>query len=185
MKVALLIALGLVAIAARAASAGDAMQCTASGCRPVSSHKTGDITIEAGAGIAKTWLDLREDSASPLMAEVAGGMGVFATPVVAIGLRGHVTLGRGPTTITSLGVDVKLDRGGLFFAASPAIASVTAPETDALAAALELRAGLDLGSVQIALAVTPMYAFANDGLDATAQLGAALRVGANVAIVLP
>jgi len=168
------------------------MQCDSTGCHPVRAHKTGDMAIDAGVGVEKAWLDLPDDNVSPMMAELHAGMGVYASPVLAIGLRGHVVVGGGPTTITSLGIDVQLDRGGIFVAACPAIASLhvasAIPElgaADALAAAVELRAGLDLGRASVAIVATPMYAFANDSVDPSNQLHGALRLGASVAIELP
>jgi hypothetical protein len=149
------------------------------------------MTLDAGIGAAKLWLDLPEDNASPLTADLQAGGGVYVSPVVALGLRGHVTFGRGPTSMTSLGVDVRWDRGGIFFAATPAIAHVRTPgamepaTTDALAASLELRAGLDLGRAHASLSAIPMYAFANDGFDAQTAMRCGLVVGAAVEAELP
>jgi hypothetical protein len=167
------------------------MECTSSGCRPVRVHKAGDMTIDAGAGAAKLWLDLPEDNAAPLTADLQAGGGAYLTPVVALGLRGHVTIGRGPTTMTSLGVDVRCDHGGIFFAATPAVAHVRSPgamtgiATDALAVAVELRAGLDLGSAHASIAATPMYAFANDSFDAGTAMRGGFLLGAAVELELP
>jgi hypothetical protein len=167
------------------------MRCSSQGCVPVPKHRAGDMTIDAGLGIAKTWLDLPEDNASPLVGDLHAGMGVYATPVVAIGLRGHVTIGRGPTTLTSLGIDARFDRGGIFVGVTPAITHVRAERamhgiaTDALAASLELRAGLDLGRANVVLAATPMYAFANDSFDAGTTMRSGLLVGASAEIELP
>lgn len=169
----------------------DGMRCGYSGCVPVATHRAGDMTIDAGLGIAKTWLDLPEDNVSPLVADLQAGMGVYGTPFLAIGLRGHVTMGHGPTTITSLGFDARFDRGGIFVGATPAIAHVRAAgvmhdvATDALAASLELRAGLDLGRANVVLSATPMYAFANDSFDAETKMRGGLVVGASAAIELP
>jgi hypothetical protein len=175
----------LVALAAPASANDGAMQCDARGCRPVATHKTGDIAMDIGAGTQKTWLQHPHDTASPLLIDLNAGMVVYASPVFAVGLRGHVTIGRGPTTITSLAADLRRDRGGLFFAASPGIAKVRGPdETDALAAVVELRAGLDLGSAQVALAATPLYAFANDSFMPGSAMGVGILVGANVSLEL-
>jgi hypothetical protein len=167
------------------------MECSGGGCRPVATHRAGDMTIDAGIGIAKAWLDLPEDNASPLVGDLQAGMGVYASAVLAIGLRGHVTIGRGPTTLTSLGLDARFDRGGIFVGATPAITHVRAEramhgiDTDALAASLELRAGLDLGRANVVLAATPMYAFANDSFDGGTKMRGGLLVGASAEIELP
>jgi hypothetical protein len=192
------LAFSIVLVSGGVAAADDmgAMQCTKEGCAPVSTHRPGDMTLDAGIGAAKLWLDLPENNASPLTADFQGGAGAYVTRVVALGLRGHVTFGRGPTTMTSLGVDVRWDRGGIFFAATPAIAHVRAPgpiparsamlsSTDALAASIELRAGLDLGRAHASLSVMPMYAFANDGFDAQTAMRCGLAVGAAVEVELP
>jgi hypothetical protein len=184
--VRLLLSISVVAALAKPALADDgAMQCDARGCRPVATHKTGDFAMDIGAGTAKAWLQHPHDTASPLLLDLNAGMIVYGSPTFAVGLRGHVTIGRGPTTITSLAADLRLDRGGLFFAASPGIAKVRGPdETNSLAAAVELRAGLDLGSAQVALGVTPLYAFANDSFMSGAEMGVGLLVGANVSLEL-
>ena len=160
---------------------GDGMRCTASGCRPIDAHHAGDRAIGAGIGVGTTWLRLPEDTQSRFMTQVHMSFGVYATPTLAIALRGHVDLGHGPTTVTSLGVDARWDSGGIFFAGAPAIAHVQGPmSSDALAACFELRAGLDLGSTNVSLGATPMFAFANDGFEPGSQLRWALRLGIDV-----
>lgn len=181
MRLALVVC-ALAVLDGTARADGDSMQCTASGCRPIDVHHAGDRSIELGIGLGKTWLALPEQTESQFMTQLHASFGVYASPTLAIALRGHVDLGRGPTVVSSLGVDARWDAGGIFVAAAPAIAHVRGPMTsDALAAALELRLGFDLGSTNVSLGATPIHAFANDSVTPGSELRWGLRLGVDVA----
>ncbi len=163
------------------------------GATPAVAETRGDLDLEASAGASRTWLDLPANDARTQLA-LALAFGVHVRPDVALSLRGTIDVGEGPTTTSALGVHARLDRGRYFAGIGPAIARVRGPADpsrsfasmppaiDALAVMLDMRVGLRVAPAYVALELSPMYAFVNDSVDASATLGAALHAGVALGI---
>jgi hypothetical protein len=136
------------------------------------------VEIEAGAAHV-TFGTAERDTG--LAAAVSLGAGIKIDRALEATLRGHVTIGDG--VIAALGLHVRHHVGSrVFLGYGPAIASVTAGGDRELRAhgiglALDLRAGVRLGDVTLAVEALPIWVFANDSPAATAHLGYALELG--------
>jgi hypothetical protein len=147
------------------------------------------LMLECGIGAARVWA--RQEHTD---LDLSGSFGGYVTNWWAISLRGHVDVSKGPETMTTIGLDVRRwlglgpwnadARRVWFLAAGPSIAHVRGTGgLDAIAFAVEARAGILFGHVQIAAEAMPMYAFANSGLTPDATLGAAVHVGLAISAV--
>jgi hypothetical protein len=126
---------------------------------------------------------------------VAGGFGAHVSPDLAVSLRGHVQVGTGPTTLTSIGLDTRwmrahwgcacgrVPRPRFFVSMGPAIGRLHGPgEVDALVALLDGRFGVSYRSAHVSLDVIAGHALANDSIAPDAALTWLSRAGISAGI---
>jgi hypothetical protein len=159
-------------------------------CRDCSDHSRGDLALEGNVGVARTWTDaatqnaIAVDASFGAYAFVIGPRYRTGARASILALRGHVDVGHGPSAMTSLGIELREVRDAMFFGIGPAFAHLQGPDSvDALAAALDLRAGFSVGDhFQISIDAMPMYAFANGAVMRDRTVGAGIRAAFSVGI---
>jgi len=187
--------LGLVApAAAERRTNGLALDVVCRCERPAWPPNPGDPVLEASVGVGRASFEAPA-SETRTTADVAGGFGAYVSPDLAVSLRGHVQVGTGPTTLTSIGLDTrwmqaqrgcKCRRGPrprYFVSIGPAIGRVHGPgEVDALVALLEGRFGVYYRGAHVSIDVLAGHALANDSIAPEAALTWLSRAGISAGI---
>ena len=146
----------------------------------VASLARAEPPVEIEAGGAHVTLGTRERETA-YAAAISLGVGATIDRRFEVTLRGHVAIGDG--VITALGPHLRHRFGrNLFLGYGLAIASVTGAGDAAMRAsgiglAADLRAGVRLGAVTLALEALPIWVFANDSVARPAHLDHALELG--------
>ncbi|HEY5920642.1 MAG TPA: hypothetical protein VIV11_03180 [Kofleriaceae bacterium] len=136
------------------------------------------VDLEAGGAHLTLCTPERE---STFAAAISLGVGTPISRTFEATLRGHVTIGDG--FVTALGPHLRQRMSSrVFLGYGPAIASVVGAgdremRASGIGLAADLRAGIRLGDITLAIEALPIWVFASDSVSRGAQLDYALEVG--------